>query len=131
MEQSEQPEIPSRELSQSTLAETRISIDGFSLVELRVGRVINAEPVPKSTKLLKIQLDTGSGERQIVAGIARAYQPESLIGRMVVYVANLHSTRLMGIESNGMVLAATSLSGEPALLTVDNAVSVMPGTRVS
>ena len=131
MEQSGQPEIPSQKASQSTLADTRISINEFAAVELRIGRVINAESVPKSTKLLKIQLDTGSGERQIVAGIARSYKAESLVGRIVVYVANLQSTRLMGIESNGMLLAVTSLTGEPALLTVDDSVSVMPGTRVS
>jgi methionyl-tRNA synthetase len=75
--------------------------------------------VPKSKKLLKLQVDLGTDQRTILAGIAEAYAPESLIGRTIVVVANLAPAKLMGIESNGMVLAASTESGQPVLLTVE------------
>jgi methionyl-tRNA synthetase len=104
----------------------RISIDDFMKVELRVARVLAAEAVPKSKKLLKLQVDLGTEQRTIVAGIAEAYEPDSLVGRTIVVVANLKPAKLMGIESNGMVLAASSETGKPILLTVD----AEPGFRV-
>ena len=104
----------------------RISIDAFMNVELRTARVIAAEAVPKSKKLLKLQVDLGTEQRTILAGIAEAYQPESLVGRTIVVVANLKPAKLMGIESNGMVLAASSETGQPVLVTVD----AEPGWRV-
>lgn len=97
----------------------RISIDDFKKVELRTAKVIAAEAVPKSKKLVKLQVDLGTEQRTILAGIAEAYQPESLIGRTIVIVANLKPAKLMGIESNGMVLAASSQAGQPVLLTVE------------
>ncbi|HKY22664.1 MAG TPA: methionine--tRNA ligase [Vicinamibacterales bacterium] len=97
----------------------RISIDDFKKVELRTAKVIAAEAVPKSKKLIKLQVDLGTEQRTILAGIAEAYQPESLVGRTIVIVANLKPAKLMGIESNGMVLAASSDTGLPVLLTVD------------
>ncbi len=104
----------------------RISIDAFMNVELRTAKVIAAEAVPKSKKLLKLQVDLGTEQRTILAGIAEAYQPESLIGRTIVVVANLKPAKLMGIESNGMVLAASPEGGAPVLITVD----AEPGWRV-
>ena len=95
-------------------------------VELRVAKIVAAEAVPKSKKLMKLQVDLGSDQRTIVAGIAEAYQPETLVGRTIVVVANLKPAKLMGIESNGMVLAASSESGQPVLLSVD----AEPGWRV-
>ena len=100
-------------------ADARISIDDFKKIELRTAKVIAAEAVPKSKKLVKLQVDLGTEQRTILAGIAEAYQPESLIGRTIVIVANLKPAKLMGIESNGMVLAASSEAGQPVLLTVD------------
>jgi methionyl-tRNA synthetase len=105
-----------------------IDIDSFMRVELRVARVIEAEAVPKSKKLLKLRIDVGAEQRTIVAGIAEAYTPEDLVGRSIVIVANLQPARLMGIESNGMVLAASEEGGKPSLLAVD--ASIPPGTRV-
>ena len=105
-----------------------ISIDEFMKIELRVARVLEAEAVPKSKKLLKLKVDTGSDQRTIVAGIAEAYQPEQLVGRTVVIVANLQPAKLMGVESNGMVLAASPEGGLPTLMAVDPAIT--PGTRV-
>jgi methionyl-tRNA synthetase len=105
----------------------KISIDQFMEVELRVAQVVAAERIEKSKKLLKLRVDDGEGERQLVAGIATRYTPEELVGRKVVIVANLKPAKLMGTESNGMVLAA-SIDGEPSLLSVDP--SVPNGTRV-
>ena len=109
-------------------ADTRISIDDFKRVELRVAKVLEAEAVPKSKRLLKLTVDTGSDQRTIVAGIAEAYQPEQLIGRTVVVVANLQPATLMGVESQGMVLAASPDGGPPTLIGCDAAIA--PGTRV-
>ena len=108
--------------------DTRISIDDFMKVDLRVARVLEAEAVPKSKKLLKLKVDTGSDQRTIVAGIAEAYQPEQLVGRTIIIVANLQPAKLMGVESHGMVLAASPEGGKPALIWLDE--PVVPGTRV-
>ena len=99
-------------------------------LDLRVARVAAAEPVPKSKKLLKLEVDLGTERRTIVAGIAGAYDPATLVGRTVVVVANLEPARLMGVESNGMVLAATADDGRPILLTVDDVAAAAPGMRV-
>ncbi|MGA7616917.1 MAG: methionine--tRNA ligase [Thermoanaerobaculia bacterium] len=106
---------------------SRISIDEFMKTDLRVAQVLEAERVPKSKKLIRMRITTGDEERTIVAGIATKYEPEELVGRKVVIVANLQPAKLMGIESNGMVLAA-SIDGEPSLLSVDP--SVPNGTKV-
>jgi len=106
----------------------RITIDEFMKVELRVAKVLEAEAVPKSKKLLKLTVDTGADQRTIVAGIAEAYQPEQLVGRTIVIVANLQPAKLMGVESNGMVLAASPEGGLPMLVAVDP--SIPPGARV-
>jgi|TARA_B100000470_G_scaffold194638_1_gene163147 methionyl-tRNA synthetase len=95
--------------------DTRITIDEFMKVELRVAKVVTAERVPKSKKLIKLEVDLGSEVRVVVAGIAGAYEPEALVGRTVVVVANLKPAKLMGVESNGMVLAA-SLEGDVPML---------------
>jgi methionyl-tRNA synthetase len=105
-----------------------ISIDQFFQSELRVGVVTSAEPIPKSNKLLRLTVDLGEASpRTLVAGIAKAYDAADLIGRRVVVVANLEPATLMGVESQGMVLAA-SVDGRPVLLQPDEAVA--PGTEV-
>jgi methionyl-tRNA synthetase len=108
--------------------EGRIAIDDFMKVELRVAKVLEAEAVPKSKKLVKMKVDAGTEHRTIVAGIAEAYQPEQLVGRTIIIVANLKPAKLMGIESNGMVLAASQEGGPPTLVSVDE--SIPAGTRV-
>ncbi|MCE2540499.1 MAG: methionine--tRNA ligase [Acidobacteria bacterium] len=108
----------------------RISIDEFAKVELRVGRVVTAEAVRKSKKLARLEIDDGAGVRQVVAGIAKAYEPESLVGRHVVFVANLQPAKLMGIESNGMVLAALDAAGQPVLLTPDDPERAPAGSAI-
>jgi methionyl-tRNA synthetase len=107
--------------------DSRISLEDFMKVELRVAKVVEAERVPKSKKLVKMSIDVGIERRTIVAGIAEAYEPEALIGKTVVIVANLKPATLMGIESNGMVLAASPEGGLPIVV---NAEPAAPGTRV-
>jgi methionyl-tRNA synthetase len=109
-------------------AADRISIDEFLKVDLRVAKVLAAERVPKSNKLLKLLVDVGTDQRTIVAGIAESYEPDALIGRTIVVVANLKPAKLMGVESNGMVLAASPDGGKAVLLSVDEPPT--PGTRV-
>lgn len=106
----------------------RISIDDFMKVELRVAKVLAAEKIPKSTKLLKLTVDVGTEQRTIVAGIAEAYEPETLVGRTVAIVFNLKPAKLMGVESNGMVLAASPEGGKPTLVCFEEPPA--PGTRV-
>lgn len=106
----------------------KIAIDDFMKVELRVAKVLAAERVPKSKKLLKLQVDTGADQRTIVAGIAEAYEPDALVGRTIVVVANLQPAKLMGIESNGMVLAGSVEGGKPVLVGFDT--EMPPGARV-
>ena len=110
--------------------EPRVSFDDFMKIELRVATVLAAEAIPKSKKLLKVTVDVGSGERTIVAGVARSYEPDTLVGRSVVIVANLEKAKLMGVESNGMMLAATDPDGQPVLLTVDDSAAAPAGSRV-
>jgi methionyl-tRNA synthetase len=96
-------------------AEDKITIDDFAKVELRVAQIKVAERVPKADKLLRLEVDLGYERRQILAGIAEAYTPESLIGRKVVIVANLAPRKLRGYESNGMIVAASLEGGKPVL----------------
>jgi len=93
----------------------KITIDDFSKVELRVGLVKVAERVPKSDKLLRLEIDIGTEVRQVLAGIAEAYAPETLVGRKVVIVANLAPRKMRGLESNGMIVAASLEGGKPVL----------------
>jgi methionyl-tRNA synthetase len=93
----------------------KIGIEDFAKVELRVGLVKVAEKVKNADKLLRLEVDIGSEVRQIVAGIAEAYAPETLIGRKVVIVANLAPRKLRGLESNGMIVAASLEGGKPVL----------------
>ncbi|MCD6340720.1 MAG: methionine--tRNA ligase subunit beta [Desulfurococcales archaeon] len=106
-----------------------IDITEFSKVDLRVGYVKHAEKVPHSKNLIKLIVDLGTEERQIIAGLARWYSPEELKGKYVIVVANLKPKRFMGLESQGMILATCSEEGgRPILLTV--AEPTKPGSKV-
>ena len=96
-------------------AEELIDIEHFAKIKFRVAKIIAAEAVPKSKKLIKLQVDLGAelGQRQILAGIAEFKTPESLIGQKIVIVANLKPAKLMGLESQGMLLAAGGVNGSP------------------
>ena len=106
----------------------RLSIDDFLKLDLRTAKVLTAEKVANSRKLMKLEIDVGTERRTLVAGIADAYEPEQLVGRTIVMVFNLKPAKLMGIESNGMVLAASPDGGKPVLLGFDQ--DVPPGVRV-
>ena len=105
-----------------------ISYDDFMKIDLRVAKVLEAERVPKSKKLMKLLVDTGVDQRTIVAGIAEAYEAEALVGRTITIVFNLKPAKLMGIESNGMVLAGSAEGGKPFLVGFDE--PLPPGSRV-
>ena len=104
-----------------------IDIGEFANVDLRVATVIKAEAIPKAKKLLKLEVDMGE-RRTIVAGIANFYRPEELVGRHVIIVANLKPAKLMGIESQGMILAA--VDGEECAISCV-AKKARPGARIS
>jgi methionyl-tRNA synthetase len=95
---------------------SQISIEDFARVEMRVGQILEAEKIEGSRRLLKLRVDIGTEVRQVVAGIAEAYEAASLLNRKVIVVANLKPARLMGVESNGMIVAA-SADGKPILAT--------------
>jgi len=107
--------------------ESQITIDEFQKIQLKTALVLSAERVPKSEKLLKLQVDLGSEQRQIVAGIGKKYEPEQLIGKRIVIVANLKPAKLMGIESQGMVLAAGDKDVGGLMTVVED---VPAGTKV-
>lgn len=105
----------------------QIGIDDFMKIQLKAAKVLSAERVPKSEKLLKLQVSLGSEQRQIVAGIGKKYEPETLIGKTIVIVANLKPAKLMGIESQGMVLAAGDSEVRGLATFIED---VEPGTKV-
>jgi methionyl-tRNA synthetase len=99
-------------------ADQKITIEDFAKVEMRVGEVVAAERIPKADKLLKIQVDIGTEVRQVLAGIAQYYEPEKLVGMKVVVVTNLQPRKMRGLESNGMIVAASvGEEGKPVLAT--------------
>lgn len=99
-----------------------LTIDEFSRVELRVATVLSAEPHPNADRLLVLKIDLGGEQRQLVAGIRKHYAPEELVGKQVVVVANLQPATLRGVESQGMVLAASDDEGRLSLVTPEKAV---------
>ena len=103
--------------AQPAQADETIDYELFQKIKLKVAEIVEAEAIPKSRKLLKLQLQLGDEKRQIVAGIAEHYKPEELIGKKIIIVANLKPAKLFGVESNGMLLAA-SADGKMSLLTV-------------
>jgi len=105
-----------------------ITIDDFFKVQLKVAEVISAEKVEKSEKLMKLRVKLDKEERQVIAGISKHYLPEDLVNKRVIIVANLKPAKLMGLESQGMILAVDDENGKVNLLSVDNSVKV--GTRI-
>lgn len=116
-----------KEAKPAAAAAGEITIDDFAKIDLRVATVIAAERVPKTDKLIKLQVKIGDEERTIVSGIAQHYEPENLIGKNVIVIANLKPAKLRGIESRGMVLAASD--GEGNLVLAD-APGIASGSKV-
>ncbi|MCU0608386.1 MAG: methionine--tRNA ligase [Chitinispirillaceae bacterium] len=106
-----------------------IDIAAVKIVDLRVARIVTAEKVEKSNRLLKLRVELGKEKRQVIAGIASAYAPETLPGKLVIMVANLKPATIMGLQSEGMLLAAEGPKGRPVLLTPDSMIE--PGARIS
>src|SRR3989337_2029517 len=104
-----------------------ISIEDFAKVELKVGKVLEAKRVEGSNKLIVMKVDTDE-ERQIVAGIGKAYLPEELVGKSIVVVTNLQPAKLMGVKSQGMLLAASDDDGRLSILTTDR--EIREGSQV-
>ena len=105
-----------------------ISIDQFRAVELRVATISAAAPHPNADRLVVLTVDLGSEQRQLVAGIRAHYQPQDLIGKQIVVVANLEPATLRGVESQGMLLAASDSEGRLAIVTPERPVA--PGAQV-
>lgn len=109
---------------------TTIQYDDFAKLELRVATILEAKPAPKGDRLLVLQVDLGGEKRQILAGIRQHYQPEQLVGKQIVVVANLAPRQMMGLTSQGMLLAAT----DPAtnrVIVVSPSEAVSAGSKVS
>ena len=121
-EQMNQPPAPP---AATPAAPARIGIEDFTKVEMRVGEIKSAERVAGADKLLKVMVDIGEEVRQVVAGIATVYKPEDLVGRKVIVVVNLQPRKLRGVESNGMIVAASAgPEGTPVLAGFLEAVPV-------
>ena len=106
-----------------------ISIDDFDKIQLRVGEVLKCEPVPKAKKLLVSQIRIGDEVRQIVSGIAKFYTPEDMVGKKVAVITNLVPVKLCGVESQGMILAASDDEGNLSVLTPDK--DIIAGSEIS
>lgn len=104
-----------------------ISYEDFKKLELRVAKIKEANRVDGSEKLIRLTVDLGEEQRQIIAGVGKKYEPETLIGKEIVVIANLEYRKLMGLESQGMLLAASTEDG-PVLLTPEE--EVMPGASI-
>lgn len=105
-----------------------ISYNDFQRIDLRVAKILEAERIEGSEKLLKLQVDLGEEKRQIIAGIGKVYTPENLIGRQIMVIVNLEPRVLFGEESNGMLLAASDEEGNPVLLIPDS--EIFPGAKI-
>jgi methionyl-tRNA synthetase len=104
-----------------------ISIEDFEKIKLKVAEIVEAVNVPKSSKLIKLKVRLDDGERQVLAGIAKSYNPDELIGKKIILVANLKPAKLMGYESQGMVLAVETGNGSLNIISVNQ--DVKNGTR--
>jgi len=127
----QQAAVPNNQMKSKSKDETmeRIDFNAFKKLDLRVAKIVEAEKVEKTDNLLKLQIDLGNEKRQIIAGIAKYYSPDELVGRQIIVVANLEPATIRGVESNGMLLAATDDEDNLALLGLDKA---MPnGSKIS
>lgn len=108
---------------------TTVEFADFQKLDLRTAKIITAERVINSEKLIRLEILVGAEKRQIVSGIGKSYAPETLIGKMIIIVVNLTPRKLMGLESNGMLLAAHDENGLPVLLSLER--EVPPGSKIN
>jgi methionyl-tRNA synthetase len=116
-------------MSETENTQTYIEYDDFKKVQIQIGEIISAEPVEGSEKLLKLKVKFAEEERQILSGIAKFISPEQLVGMKVPFVTNLKPRMMMGIESNGMILAAIDSEQQFSLLQANS--EIISGTHVS
>ena len=109
-------------------ATEEITFDYFTKVDIRVGKIVEAEPVPESKKLLKMQVDFGVEKRQCIAGLLKYYQPEELLGKKFVFILNLQRRKLAGLESQAMILAAEDETGTVSVLQPEK--DVAEGSKI-
>jgi methionyl-tRNA synthetase len=109
------------------MATKQISIEQFFEVDLRVAKILSVDRVENADRLYRLMVDLGSEQRQLVAGIAQAYEAEGLVGKLIIVVANLEPARIRGVDSQGMLLAA-DLGGRPILATFEE--EIPPGTKI-
>jgi methionyl-tRNA synthetase len=105
-----------------------VSFADFQKLEMKIGKVLEAEPIPNSKKLIKLQVDLGSEKKQAVAGLLEYYKPEELVGKSFVFVTNLKPVKLMGVESNCMILAADDGKGKITLIQPER--EIEPGSLI-
>ncbi len=105
-----------------------LSFEEWQKVEIRIAEILSAEKVPGADKLLKLEVDLGDQKRQLIAGIAEQYEPQDIVGKKIPMLVNLEPKRIRGIESQGMILAATDGNGKPVLMYLDRDVPV--GSKV-
>ncbi len=110
-------------VGETSVPKPEIQYDDFAKLDLKVGTISAAEKVPKADKLLKLEVDLGFEKRTIVSGIALHFQPDAIIGKQVVVVANLAPRKMRGIESNGMILMAEDADGKLKFVSPDEAVN--------
>lgn len=111
-------------------AAAQITLDDFAKLDLRVARVLEAAPHPNADRLLVLKIDLGTEQRQLVAGIRGYYEPEQLVGKQIVVVANLQPRAMRGVESQGMLLAASNADRSQVILVTPMA-EIVPGAKVS
>lgn len=110
-------------------AKPEVSFDDFSKMDIRIGKILKAEAIEKSKKLLKLQVDTGIDVRTVMSGIAEQFSPEEIIGKQVTLLVNLAPRKIMGVESQGMILMASDKDGKLRMLQPSEAVT--PGSKIS
>lgn len=111
-------------------ASPQIGIEDFAKIELRVAQILVAERIPKADKLLRLEVDLGYEKRQILSGIAEWYTPEELMGRRIVVITNLAPRKMRGLESHGMLLAASTEGGKPHLASCGDSADLPLGSRL-
>ena len=116
------------EETKPTEATEEITFDYFQKVDLRVGKIVEAEPVPESKKLLKIQVDFGVEKRQCIAGLSKYYKPEELVGKKCVFILNLQRRKMAGLESQAMILAAEDEAGTVSVLKPEK--DIVEGSKI-
>ncbi|HSF00180.1 MAG TPA: methionine--tRNA ligase [Nitrososphaeraceae archaeon] len=107
-----------------------ISFEEFSKIDLRIGRIIKVEDIPRLNKVYKAEVDLGFEKRIVVVGAAMYYKPDELEGRLVILCSNLVPKKIGNIESNGMILALDGINGKPVFLTIDKEENIELGSRV-